>query len=172
MARDRLTARQDRFARLYASGQFSKTKAYQEAGYMPNGSKKVLQVEACKLSSKPHVAQAISKYQAQLLPLETMHAEAINAIRSLKTLSASPRISGRIRLQATLKLYEICSERERVEAQELPRGPSLNVDRLINEILRELRRAGEQAKGLELDESHEGLSSATKRAFRQHRSSG
>jgi phage terminase small subunit len=114
MTNERLTARQDRFARLYASGQFSKIKAYQEAGYMPNGSRKSRQVEASKLSSKPHVAQAISKYQAQLLPLETMRAETINAIRSLKTLSASPCISARIRLKATLRLYEICAARERV----------------------------------------------------------
>jgi hypothetical protein len=157
MARDRLTARQDRFARLYASGQFSKTKAYQEAGYMPNGSKKALQVEACKLSSKPQVAQAISKYQAQLLPLETMRAETINAIRSLKTLSASPRISGRTRLQATLRLYEICAARERVEARELPNGQPLDLDHLIKAILEELRRAGEEAKGLVVEESHQDV---------------
>jgi phage terminase small subunit len=130
MARNRLTARQDRFARLYASGQFSKTKAYQEAGYMPNGSRKSRQVEASKLSGKPHVARAILKYQAQLLPLETMRAETINAIRSLKTLASSPRISGRIRLKATLRLYEIVTARERVEALELPKSQPLDLDHL------------------------------------------
>src|SRR5262245_61199666 len=90
MATDQLTARQDRFARLYATGKFSKTKAYQEAGYMPNGSKKSQQVEAHKLSIKPHVAHAISKYQAQLLPLDTMRAEKMNALRTLKALALSP----------------------------------------------------------------------------------
>jgi hypothetical protein len=112
------------------------------------------------LSKQPAIAAAIAEYEAQLLPLADVRAEKLNALRSLKNLALSPYVLDKIRLAAATKLYEICSDRERLEARELPRSPSLNVDHLINEILQELRRAG--AKGLALEKVHEGSSLAAK----------
>jgi phage terminase small subunit len=90
MAKDRLTAKQELFVRLYASGRYSKTKAYEEAGYMPNGKRESRRVESQKLSRRPHVAEAIAAYQAQLLPLDEMKAETHMDIGGPNRLTSMP----------------------------------------------------------------------------------
>jgi hypothetical protein len=107
------TARQIAFARHYASG-LSKTQAYEKAGYMPNGSKKSRQVEAFKLSRRPHVAQAIAKFQQELLPFD-IRREQEDAIRNLKALALSPTVDSRTRLAASLAWWKFCEKRQEAE---------------------------------------------------------
>jgi hypothetical protein len=85
----------------------------------------------------------------QLLPIADVRAEKLTALRNIKMLALSRDVPDRVRLEASVMLLEFC---EKAEAQELPKGNSLDPAGLIEAILREFRRAGEEAQ----EGSHEG----------------
>jgi phage terminase small subunit len=155
MAKDQLTAKQMLFARLYSSGQYSKIEAYEEAGYMPNGKRESRRVESQKLAKRPHVAQAIAAYQAELLPLDEIKAEKQNALRSIKTLAFGAK-DERVRLASARALYELCDEREKFESVNgYRRTEPADIDRVVGELLK-LGQAGTEAfNSLELEEVDE-----------------
>jgi hypothetical protein len=146
-----LTAKQRKFAWLVATG-VSKTASYAKA-YNSHGNLNTQGKNGHVLSKQPAIAAAIAEYEAQLLPIADARTEKLNALRSLKSLARSPHVSDRTRLAATTKLYEICAERERTETHQLPEA---QLDHLIGAILREFRRAEEEARSLVQEESHEG----------------
>jgi phage terminase small subunit len=159
MAKDRLTAKQALFVRFYASGRYSLVRAYQEAGYMPNGKRESRRVESQKLAKRPHVAQAIAAYQAELLPLDEMKAEKQNALRSIKTLAFGAK-DERVRLASSRALYELCDAREKFESVNgYRRTEPVDIDVVVDELLK-LSQAGVEA--LELEEVDE-VSSADQR---------
>jgi hypothetical protein len=131
-----LTAKQDRFARLYATGNYTKTEAYERAGYMPNAKRVAKNVQASILSSRPAVAQAIREYQEQLLPLSTMRQEMEFALQNLKQLAAlcpDPKV----RLQASTQLFEFCAAR----LEEQPAKPPIDIENLIQQLIEFARAA-------------------------------
>jgi phage terminase small subunit len=155
MAKDQLTAKQMLFARLYSSGQYSKIGAYEEAGYMPNGKRRSRQAEALKLSKRPHVAEAIAAYQAELLPLDEMKAEKQNALRNIKTLAYGAK-DERVRLASSRALYELCDEREKFEnTNGYRRTEPADVDLVVNELLKLSQASAEASNRLELEEVDE-----------------
>jgi hypothetical protein len=153
-----LTEKQRRFAYLVATG-LSKTRAYAEA-YTSRGNSNTRGKNGCLLAKQPAIAAAIAEYEAQLLPIADVRAEKLNALRSLKSLAFSPNVADKIRLKASIALYETCVECEK--AQALPKGQPLDLNHLIERVLEELRRAGGEAKGLVQEESHEGCPLATR----------
>jgi hypothetical protein len=145
-----LTAKQRKFAWLVASG-VSKTKAYARA-YNSKGNKSTQGKNGHAISKLPVVAAAIVEFEARLLPFADLRAEKINMLQNLRNLALSPNVADKIRLAASIKLYEICAERERAEMARLPEGRSLDLDHLTAELL-ELMRAREEAKGSVFDGS-------------------
>jgi phage terminase small subunit len=155
MAKDQLTPRQALLARLCASGRYSKIQAYQEAGYMPNGKPESRRVESQKLAKRPHVAQAIAAYQAELLPLDEMKAEKQNALRSIKTLAFGAK-DERVRLASSRALYELCDEREKFESvNACRRTEPVDIDLVVDELLRLSQAGAEASNGLALEEVDE-----------------
>jgi phage terminase small subunit len=155
MAKDRLTAKQELFVRLYASGRYSKIKAYEEAGYMPNGKRESRRVESQKLSRRPQVAKAIAAYQAQLLPLDEMKAEKQNALRNIKTLAYGAK-DERVRLASSKALYELCNEREKFEnTNGYRRTEPVDIDVVVDELLKLSQAGAEASNSLALEEVDE-----------------
>jgi hypothetical protein len=151
MAKDQLTAKQALFARLYASGRYSKIKAYEEAGYMPNGKRQSRQVEAQKLSRRPHVAEAIEAYQDQLLPLDEMKTEKLNAIRNIKMLAYWAK-DERVRLASSKALYDLCNEWEKLETvNESGRSGPADIEKLLDEILKLGKANNDRSNSLTLE---------------------
>ena len=155
MATDQLTAKQMLFARLYSTGQYSKIKAYEEAGYMPNGKRRSRQAEAQKLSKRPHVAEAIAAYQAELLPLDEMKAEKQNALRNIKTLAYGAK-DERVRLASSKALYELCDEQEKfANTNGYSRTEPVDIDVVVDELLKLSQGGAEASNLLELEEVDE-----------------
>src|SRR5215467_7541942 len=100
-----LTAKQRKFAWLVASG-VSKTKAYAKA-YNSRGNARTQSKNGYLICRLPGVAAAIVEFEAQLLPLADMRAEKINMLQNLRNLALSPNMADKIRLAASIKLYEI-----------------------------------------------------------------
>jgi hypothetical protein len=109
MAERPLSVKEDRFARLYGSGRYSKVRAYQEAGYMPNGKKNSQRVESQKLAKKPKIRAAIQLYTLeQLPPLEDLREERAAALRNVRHLALTSE-DDRVRLLATKSWFEFAS---------------------------------------------------------------
>ena len=148
------------FARLYSTGQYSKIGAYEEAGYMPNGKRRSRQAEAQKLSKRPHVAEAIAAYQAQLLPLDEMRAEKQNALRNIKTLAYGAK-DERVRLASSKALYELCHEREKfANTKGYRRTEPVDIDVVVDELLKLSQASAETSNLLELEEVDEASSAS------------
>jgi hypothetical protein len=155
MAKYQLTAKQMLFARLYSTGQYSKIKAYEEAGYMPNGKRESRRVESQKLSRRPRVAEAIAAYQAELLPLDEMKAEKQNALRNIKTLAYGAK-DERIRLASSKALYELCDEQEKfANTDGYRRTEPVDIDVVVDELLKISQAGAEASNRLELEEVDE-----------------
>jgi hypothetical protein len=93
----------------------SKTESYAKA-YNSHGNANTQGKNGHVLSKKPAIAAAIADYEAQLLPLADMRAEKINVLQNLKALALSPDVSDKVRLEASMALYEFCLECEQAAA--------------------------------------------------------
>jgi hypothetical protein len=74
--------------------------------YSSGGNANTQRKNAHVLARHPAVAAAIAAYEARLLPIDDIRTEKRKALQCLKELAFSPEASDRIRLTATIKLYE------------------------------------------------------------------